>query len=504
MLLACSFIVLVCLSLVAVQVWQTMHSRSVQLQQAERASANLANAVAQHAYDTLKEADTVLVGLVDRMEHGGAGDVEMAHLRDFLLLRTGELPQLQDIFIFDAAGRWRLNLQPTPLANQDISEREYFTYHRDHADRGAHIGPPIRSKASGKWVVTVSRRLNRADGGFAGVVLAAIDMQYFLQFYQRFDIGRAGAIFVASDSGIMLMRRPFEEKSLGRDISKLPLFSNYLPKAASGTTVFTSGQDGVTRINSYRRMQQYPLVVSAALAQDEVLAEWRADAYLSGAVVGVLLLGLGWLGGRLLKQIRRRIEAEAELLLARHALEKLNHTLEEMAMQDGLTGLANRRRFDAALSEEFSRASREASALALVMIDVDHFKLYNDNYGHAAGDECLRAIGRAVGKGPRRPGDVVARYGGEEMVLLLPGTDMQGALLVAEKVRAAVEGLRLTHAGNAGGVVTVSAGVEAFDPVTRDRCPLELIEAADRAMYRAKEEGRNRVCACGGAVARTG
>jgi diguanylate cyclase (GGDEF)-like protein len=80
------------------------------------------------------------------------------------------------------------------------------------------------------------------------------------------------------------------------------------------------------------------------------------------------------------------------------------------------------------------------------MIDVDHFKLYNDNYGHAAGDECLRAIGRAVGKGAWRPGDVVARYGGEEMVLLLPGTDMQGALLVAEKVRAAVEGLRLTHA----------------------------------------------------------
>jgi diguanylate cyclase (GGDEF)-like protein len=495
MLLASTLIALVCLSMVALQVWQTIHSRAVQLHQAETASANLVNAVAQHAYDTLKETDTILVGLVDRMERANGSSAELQHLHGFLAMRIGELPQLHGLFVYDAAGGWVVNSQPTMLKNQNNSDREYFKYHREHAERGPHIGPPIRSKSTGDWIVTVSRRVNRPDGGFAGVVLATIDMQYFLRFYQGFDIGRSGAIFVALDNGIMLMRRPFEEKSLGRDISKLPLFSSYLPKASHGTVVLTSGQDGVTRINSYRRMQQYPLVVSAALAQDEVLAEWRADAYLRGTVVGILVLVLGLLGGRLLRQIRLRIEAEAELLRARHALEKLNQTLETLAMQDGLTGLANRRRFDVALSEEFSRATREASALALIMIDVDCFKQYNDIYGHAAGDECLRAIGKVLGKSPRRAGDVIARYGGEELAVLLPGTDVQGALLIAENIRLAIQRLQLTHAGNAGGLVTVSVGVDAFSPVTRGKRSLELIESADKALYQAKAAGRNRVCA---------
>ncbi len=127
------------------------------------------------------------------------------------------------------------------------------------------------------------------------------------------------------------------------------------------------------------------------------------------------------------------------------------------------------------------------------MIDVDCFKQYNDIYGHAAGDECLRAIGTAVGKSPRRAGDVIARYGGEELAVLLPGTDVQGALLIAENIRLAIQRLQLTHAGNAGGLVTVSVGVDAFSPVTQGKRSLELIESADKALYQAKAEGRNEI-----------
>ncbi len=495
MLLASAFVVLVCVSLIAVQAWLTVRARTVQLAESSVAAANLAEAVAQHAYDTIKEADTALVGLVERLEHDGLPEPTQARLHDLLVHRVAELAQLHGIFIYGADGSWLVNSQPTLQRNLNNADRAYFIYHREHADRNVYIGPPVRSKSTGDWIITVSRRYNRPDGAFGGVVLATISMDYFLQYFQRFKIGHDGAIFLALDNGIMLVRRPFNEISLGRDISKLPLFHDYLPRGPVGTVMFTSAQDGITRINSYRRLEHYPLVVSAALSKDEVLAQWRSDAYLHSSAVLVVTAGLGLLGFRLVRQIRLRMQAEAELVKARNSLETLNQTLERLAMQDGLTGLANRRQFDLSLKDEFSRAMRSASSLALIMIDVDCFKQYNDIYGHAAGDECLKAIGKVVAEKQYRPGDVVARYGGEELVVLLPGTDVAGALVVAEHIRAAIEDLELHHTGNAAGHVTVSAGVEAFAPVRHESEPVDLIKAADSALYQAKSRGRNRVYA---------
>jgi len=188
-------------------------------------------------------------------------------------------------------------------------------------------------------------------------------------------------------------------------------------------------------------------------------------------------------------------KTEAELRGARDALEKLNKTLNTLAMEDGLTGLANRRQFDVTLDTEFSRAMRDASTLALILIDVDRFKQYNDVYGHAAGDECLQTICRTIRDlTPRRPGDLAARYGGEEIAVLLPNTDVAGALVVAERIRNAIRDLKIVHSGNAGGFVTLSAGVDALIPVSGFDQPTELIQAADRALYTAKASGRNRVC----------
>ncbi len=271
----------------------------------------------------------------------------------------------------------------------------------------------------------------------------------------------------------------------------MPLFRDYLPNAKVGTQTFSSGQDGVVRINSYRQLDSYPLVVSAALSRDEVLEEWRSNAIIHAIGVACLVLGLAIIGSRLIRQIALRVQAEAELQRARSSLEQLNRTLEKLAMQDGLTGLANRRQFDIALKDEFSRAMRNASSLALIMIDVDCFKQYNDIYGHAAGDECLRAISKIVAAGKHRPGDLSARYGGEEMAILLPGTDVAGAMKVAENIRQAIYQLELKHSGNATGVVTVSAGIDAFVPVRENNLPLQLIEAADKALYYAKSQGRN-------------
>jgi diguanylate cyclase (GGDEF)-like protein len=163
-------------------------------------------------------------------------------------------------------------------------------------------------------------------------------------------------------------------------------------------------------------------------------------------------------------------------------------------LHDGLTGLANRRQFEAVLNAEFSRAMRNGSPLALVMLDVDYFKQYNDIYGHPAGDECLRKIGQVVKKAQNRPGDLSARYGGEELAVLLPETDMAGAMAVAEKIRLGISSLKITHSANPLGIVTVSAGVKAYVPIRDCSVPLDLVQAADQALYAAKSKGRNRSC----------
>lgn len=177
-----------------------------------------------------------------------------------------------------------------------------------------------------------------------------------------------------------------------------------------------------------------------------------------------------------------------------HALRVANKQLADLARMDGLTGISNRRWFDEAFDFEWREATRDGHALSVVLIDVDHFKAFNDTYGHQAGDECLRAVAGAIRSVARQPQDVVARYGGEEFVVLLPATDRAGATLVAERARAAVELLGRRHEGSAFGVVTISAGVASIAAVRSDRdVPGHLIAQADAMLYRAKASGRNMV-----------
>jgi diguanylate cyclase (GGDEF)-like protein/PAS domain S-box-containing protein len=169
--------------------------------------------------------------------------------------------------------------------------------------------------------------------------------------------------------------------------------------------------------------------------------------------------------------------------------------LEQDAVTDALTGLANRRAFDDTLAREWARAVRADTELSLILIDVDHFKTFNDHYGHPAGDACLRRVSGAIQDVIRRPGDLAARYGGEEMAVILPRTPSSGAALVAESLRIAVEGLGVAHQAGSGGRLTVSLGaataVAAVGPLIP--MPEGLVIAADGALYRAKSRGRNRV-----------
>ena len=172
-------------------------------------------------------------------------------------------------------------------------------------------------------------------------------------------------------------------------------------------------------------------------------------------------------------------------------LAESNAKLAALSLTDGLTGLTNRRGFDAGLADEWARALRSGTSVALAMLDVDHFKLYNDEYGHQAGDRCLRAIADVIDAHARRPGDVAARYGGEEFALLTSATDGDAATIIAQKMCERIAALGLVHAASSYGIVTVSIGIGALIPDATNS-PELLIRLADDALYQAKRAGRSR------------
>lgn len=197
---------------------------------------------------------------------------------------------------------------------------------------------------------------------------------------------------------------------------------------------------------------------------------------------------------------RDRLEgARRERHLAEQSRELLdtNHRLERLVCVDPLTGLANRRHLMSILAGEWRRAGRTGRALSALLIDLDHFHAYNECHGHPGGDACLRRVSEALAAELRRPSDLIGRYGGEEFVAVLPDTDAAGALTVAERLRAAIEGLGLPHAGSPHGVVTASIGVATARP-EEGREPEGLVAEADRALYSAKSDGRNRAAVSGG------
>lgn len=191
---------------------------------------------------------------------------------------------------------------------------------------------------------------------------------------------------------------------------------------------------------------------------------------------------------------QQRDEAYRALRDMQAELEKKNSELQRLSSLDGLTGIANRRRFDEYLEQEWLRAARDGRRLALILIDIDHFKAYNDNYGHQGGDACLKQVARTLDGELKRAADVAARYGGEEFVIVLPDTDSQGAGVIAEKLRDAIEALHIEHTHSKTALhVTISLGVASTVP-REGGIPAALIEMADEALYKAKESGRNKVC----------
>ncbi|MBV8624014.1 MAG: diguanylate cyclase [Herbaspirillum sp.] len=485
------FVVVVCAVIVVLEAWTGWRTYDVALDEATRNTANTTLALTQHADQTFKEVDIILQGVQEHLQYNGSSASARARIHDFMVSSVAGLPQLADLYVYDENGQSVLSSQPT-LDSRYIQD-DYFLHHRRLRSNEVFIGQPMRSRISGQWVVTVSRRINFVDGGFAGVVVADIDLAYFQRYYEQFNIGHDGAILFGLNEGTVIYRLPLLNHSIGLDISKSELQQNYLLRSQQGSFEMRSPRDDIVRITSFQHCRLYPLFVSVALSKDEVLQDWRRRVWIRGVAVLLLLLAICFGGNRLVAQVARREMAETEAVAARTELERLYRTLEAQSQKDGLTDVFNRRYFDAALTAELARLNRSGESLSLVMVDVDLFKQFNDNYGHVAGDLCLKRVAGAIGSIARRQGDIVARYGGEEFALILPNCNAASAKAIAARLLQAVRSLNIAHERSPMGHVTISVGVASLASGKGVQiAPRELVDAADAAMYLAKEQGRDR------------
>lgn len=234
------------------------------------------------------------------------------------------------------------------------------------------------------------------------------------------------------------------------------------------------------------------IIFLTSMAKDEDLAhgiEAGGDDYLMKPISEVVLKAK-------IRAMRRLVEMQRSLVKVTQELDAANKELQRLSTTDGLTGIANRRFFDELVVREWRRCTRMKQPISLVMIDVDHFKKYNDTYGHQAGDECLKAVAEQVARATPRASDLAARYGGEEFVLVLGETSIDGAKWLANLIRQHVSDLKLPHIASNLQHVTISCGAASVIP--HDDMPLEtLLKAADSALYVAKSQGRNTVVCAG-------
>ena len=366
------------------------------------------------------------------------------------------------------------------------------------------------------------------DDSVNAIIVASVDLQWVGQLSGLLETHAAASAVLLDHNGTVLAEYP-EHLERGKSYGANPLFAEVFSRFDG--TVTAAGFDGVRRIFAFVPLAATNARLLVGLNEGEVLRRIDREigiAYLQLALFGALTLLAAWFGGEqlIVEPIRGLARTASRIgrgdLEARPNVDKLasefaplataltdmaiklgerdrelrtaNRHLETLASIDSLSGLANRRSFDARLEAEWQRAGNLQRPIALMMIDVDHFKLFNDNYGHLEGDQCLRVIGETLAVAASHKADFAARYGGEEFVLLLPDTSLAAALDIAERLRAAVAGLSIDHRFAPCGHVTVSMGVASLTPTDAEGRQT-LIEAADAALYAAKRNGRNRVWA---------
>lgn len=582
-----------------VVIWKALDAKATTLERGQISTQNLAHSLAEQASHTIQAIDISMSGIVEFLKYQTPVP---GRFDRYLASTVDALPQIREIGVLGADGAWQYSSLPE-LPRYNNSDRGYFIYHRDTVGPALRINAPLESRLTGRTSILLTKRISKQDGSFGGVLVASIDSDYFSSFYNRFQLGSGGAICLIRSDGVVLDRWP--SANIGGDMSKTELFTQQLKLSSVGYYKTISLFDGQTKYLGYEEASQYPLVVTVARSESEMLESWWRTLRTDALVGAVLLCMIVLLAALLSSQFRFRLKTERALreretryrLLADNIadivilldgrglllyvspsvepilglrasdligkscfdlvhcddkervmaaaaqlskagstntvafriarfdgsiawveinfklasewnddektkfvgvlrdvtqrkmmedeLNSLNARLAQLATTDGLTGLSNRRTFDGFLHREYSAQD----TLSVLLFDIDHFKGYNDNFGHQAGDECLKAVAKVIADATSDTPGMSARYGGEEFVIILPNVTEANALRVAEAVRLTVRALGIPNPASRRGYVTVSIGVSTKTDATLDEAM--LVGDADLALYEAKRLGRN-------------
>ncbi|KAG8152610.1 sensor domain-containing diguanylate cyclase [Burkholderia catarinensis] len=463
------------LGISAVTLWA---ARSEVVRHAHETSRNVAAVLVSEIARTVETSNNALVSLAADLGNPAIVRLDAGLRHDVLFERTAA-QYVTGMGVTDRHGRL-IDGCCGPTHNWDFSDRDYFKVHRDSDHVGLYVSEAYRARSrSGTESIALSRRIDGPDHAFNGIAVVAVDLAYFDQLLSRLNVGPHGISAILRADGTILARNPplndHQMVRLRRSKSFERMVSN-----ESGYYAARSSIDGTVRLYTYQRVPGTPLIAVVAPAESDVLAgithlTWTVGV--SASVIGALFCAVVWLLAFALRDNLRK-----------------QTLLTDLTRTDPLTGLHNRRALDAALADEWERLQRGSDgSLSVLFIDADHFKQYNDRYGHAQGDTALRFLAACVRAHTRRRGDLAARYGGEEFVAVLPDTDERGAAKIAEAIRRAVELNRLDGFDATIPAFTVSIGC-ATGHRARPASVHALSHQADLALYAAKRQGRNRVC----------
>ncbi|MBA1188921.1 GGDEF domain-containing protein [Pseudomonas entomophila] len=466
------------LAILAIVGYLLLRERHSVEQSAMRASNNLLHLIESDILGTVERYDQSLRGLIWASRQPAVMALPPRVRHQWLFEQALARPLQGDILWLDAQGAVVEDSRRVAPRAGNLAHAALFRQHRDDPALGLIVGMPFQGHLDDRHrYLSLSRRIDDRAGAFAGVASGALRLSYFDQLFARLDIGASGSVSLFDLQGHLIAHHPMSppHPPFDGDFSMRAVFERVLEQRR-GTFASTSSFTGVKRVYSFSQVGDLPLLLVLAQASDDILQSWWRTVLLIGSATGGLCAGLLWLTWLLGRELRRR-----------HAAEQV---LASLASTDSLTGLANRRHLDHMLRLESARARRSGRPLAVLMIDIDHFKAFNQRHGHAGGDRALQEVAKAIERSLHRPADLAARYGGEEFQVVLPETERGSALRVAERIRASVEALPLFSDDSRP--VTVSIGVGFQLPGKHQTLP-QLLGDADRALYKAKADGRNRV-----------